>query len=101
MADHLPAGRRTQGWILRIAEVGMSGWGERAISRSRSSGRTTPELSAWVLSVADRSLSEVFGDDYSIRCLQSTACIQSVLEAVGVRSIGCVGALCAATAYAG
>jgi hypothetical protein len=71
------------------------------VAASKRQGKTTRFLRQFVLRVADASMRQVYGDNYSIRCLQASIAIQTILEDIGIRSHLLYGALCVSKATRG
>lgn len=64
--------------------------------KSRQMGQTSLFLRRLIFSTVDRLAKNRYGEDYPIRCLQTSVAVQSLLASLGIRSELWLGALCAA-----
>lgn len=64
------------------------------IEQSKRNRKSTLFLRRFVFRVVDAALREVYGDNYSIRCLQSSVAIQELLTSLGISSKVFLGAVC-------
>jgi len=67
---------------------------EDQVKLSDTTGRTTPLLRHLVLTCVHEGLKSVFGANYSIRCLQGSFAVQSVLKSLGIESKFWGGSAC-------
>lgn len=68
------------------------------VQQSVHEGKCTPFLCHFIFSIVHQSLSSVYGDNYSIRCVQSSIAIQTLLESLSIQSRVWSGAVCMAKA---
>lgn len=69
------------------------------VEKSHREKRTTYFLRQLVFLIVDETLTKHYGADYSMRCLQSSAGIRSVLDSLGIKSDLFKGAVCIAQVY--
>jgi hypothetical protein len=74
---------------------------QEQVAESKANRETTPFLRRFVLRIVDQSLRDIFGDNYSIRCLQSSIAIQTLLSEFGIGSRVFSGAVCLSRATKG
>ncbi len=71
------------------------------LSASRENGGTSIVLVAWIVSIMDRALNEVYGSNYSDLCAQSSMCVKHLLDRIGIRSRTYSGDVCFKMTYKG
>jgi len=64
------------------------------INKSKEYKSTQKLLQDFVFSVVEESLTNVYGENYSIRCLQSSLGIQKILKEFGINSSIQIGSCC-------
>ena len=72
---------------------------KKQIEISKRNKSTSPFLRRLILLVVDRSLKLHYGDSYSMKCLQSSVAIRSILDMYKIKSREYVGALCVSQAF--
>ncbi|MBL1141440.1 MAG: hypothetical protein HND53_05340 [Proteobacteria bacterium] len=75
------------------------GYINKQIKKTFKIGQTTSFIKQFVFSVVDRALRERYGKDYSMKCLQSSYAIQSILSSMGIKSTLYTGGVCFAEVY--
>lgn len=72
---------------------------ENEFSTSKSTNQISDKLKKVMFCVVSRTLSKVYGENYSTRCLQSSIGIMSIFEMFEIKSLIVEGAVCFATVY--
>lgn len=61
---------------------------------SKKSQQTSQELRQYVLKVCHETLLRHYGENYSMRCFQSSIIIKDILNTIGIKSVIVLGATC-------
>ena len=71
----------------------------KQIEKSKRQKSTSPFLKKLIFSVVDKALKLHYGDSYSMKCLQSSVAIRSILDMYEIKSREYVGALCVSQVF--
>ncbi|SFR37995.1 hypothetical protein SAMN04488073_0110 [Marinobacter gudaonensis] len=72
---------------------------KKQIEKSKRERRTSDFLRRLIFFVVEKSLIEHYGDDYSMKCLQSSVVISKILNDLGIKSREFVGAVCVSQVF--
>lgn len=75
------------------------GFLQKQLEKSKTERSTSDFLRQLVLKIVDGALRAEYGDNYSMRCLQSSEGIRLLLESFGIRSYLVKGAVCFAQVH--